>query len=646
MKKFFNLQKFREDRNITQETLAVKLGITQTDISNYENDIISMPFGIVLKIIDLFDIKSLDEILNDEARLLPAVSMENIYSPLRIRTTQYIEKIKSLANKLSAQENLDVYITGFFLPENFIFSALAKPTLSFIDISDNQVEKNNILANILGSNQIIDSDIPVFYVHKDSRPEWAQSQTNPKTKEKMQNWLDKDILFFRKSITGYFDIKSLYCLGYASYLDNFSGSPLLDFFLNTQNENDADCAVVFLESDLLHNTNILSLSKNMEQFDSYHDISDICVLVGKETDLIKKDIKYYNAHNVLKVTIGNVISDSNEEEIYSYNLFSEKANKKFNAAIKEKIISYIDNLYQNSEKTVSKGLEQLKLSFQNNISSKIVKSDVNLIKSKLQNYTNELKINFLNNKVNTRNEFEKIFKEITDTKNIESILKELGKETYKKSEEKDYFPCNRKDLKIAKETLFDIFIDKVHEMFTEQLGTAVKNSIEITQKYRQEDGLEGLKSFEDGFQQSYNDITSGDEEVLETSRQSASFFISKANFKTKGWDENTEGPLREIYDSSFETVTTFARGFSLSKARKITKALISKKDEYTQVLDDFWENLSLHYEKCIKLSFNDEVLEGLPQNEEQLEERNKQFQSKIKIIDELLKTPEKNTKKK
>ncbi len=646
MKKFFNLQKFREDRNITQEALADKLGITQTDISNYENDITSMPFGIILKIIDFFDIKSLDEILNDEAKLLPAVSMENIYSPLRIRTTQYIEKIKSLANKLSAQENLDVYITGFFLPDKIIFPALAKPTLSFIDISDNQVEKNNILANILGSNQIIDSDIPVFYVHKDSRPEWAQSQTNPKTKEKMQNWLDKDILFFRKSITGYFDIKSLYCLEYASYLDNFSGSPLLDLFLNTQNENDADCAVVFLESDLLHNTNILSLSKNMEQFDSYHDISDICVLVGKETDLIKKDIKYYNAHDVLKVTIGYVISDSNEEEIYSYNLFSEKANKKFNADIKEYIISYIDNLNQNSEKTVSKGLEQLKLSFQNNISSKIVESDVNLIKSKLQNYSNELKIDILKNKDNTRKDFGKIFTEITDTKNIESILKELGEEIYKKAEEKDCFPCNRKDLKIAKETLFDIFIDKVHEMFTEQLGTAVKNSIEITQKYRQEDGLEGLKSFEDGLQQSYTEITSNDEEALETSRQAASFFISTANFKTKGWDENTEGPLSEIYDSSFENITTFARGFSLSKARKISRALTSKKDEYAQVLDDFWENLSLHYEKCIKLSFNDELLKSLPRNEKELENWNKQFQSNIKIIDELLKTPEKNTKKK
>ena len=126
MKKFFNLQKFREDRNITQEALAVKLGITQTDISNYENDITSMPFGIILKIIDFFDIKSLDEILNDEAKLLPAVSMENIYSPLRIRTTQYIEKLNSLANKLiekvsSAQEIFDVYINGFFLPEKFKF---------------------------------------------------------------------------------------------------------------------------------------------------------------------------------------------------------------------------------------------------------------------------------------------------------------------------------------------------------------------------------------------------------------------------------------------------------------------------------------------------------------------------------------------
>ena len=51
MKKTFNLKKFRKEHNdLTQEKFAEIIGISQSDVSRYENDPNTLPFYVALNI--------------------------------------------------------------------------------------------------------------------------------------------------------------------------------------------------------------------------------------------------------------------------------------------------------------------------------------------------------------------------------------------------------------------------------------------------------------------------------------------------------------------------------------------------------------------------------------------------------------------
>ena len=641
MKKIFNLRKFRELHNLTQVALASAIGVSQSDISIYENNPNLIPFIVALQIVHVYGIPSLDDLLNDEINSEPSITMENMYSLFLERKSRYIEKLNSMFESKHKEfpniHVLNIYFSSFFLIEKTLLSILSKPTVAFVDVSKNGLDKQNMLSNILGTSTVQDSGIPVFYVDKTSRPDWATNGRIPDERKKDFEWLNDDILYFKKSLQGCFDIKALECLGYASFSYYDMTNDYIDFFLNVKDKKDADCAVMFVESSILKNMNILSISKDMPQFPFYRDTADIDIFIGTDDDLAKVKVKNWKEGSTLKVAIGQGSAQTTDSKIYRYNLFSEKNNMIFNEAFTNTISAYFGERKRNY-KSEEKELFLLLEKQLNDAPKKIVTADKNLILSKLKNFANDIKIAILESKNDTISEFEKIYYKETDAKEIEKILVNLGSKTYGNSEEKDSFPCNRNDLEKAKEVLFESFINAVQEMFRKKLIENFQKDIDIIEKYKNEDGLYTLVQFEKGLQKSLDDLNDTEEERYAVYHV-ANIFLSIFNFNIKSWGENTEEPMQEVFYGALESISTFARGFSLSKARKISKALqdFSNYKSFTQILDSFWNNYDSYMAQLTKMCANDDVLDALPRSEEDLNNLKQERESQIKTIEEIQK---------
>ena len=638
MKRIFNLKKFREDHKLKQEQFASSIGINQSDVSRYEKNPESIPLSVALDIIYVYNITDLNDFLNDEIPTSAPISMENIFAPISERKKRYIEKLNSLLtpyieSEIETKRNpIEIYMSGPYLIEKMIHDSLAKPTIAFISARVNATEKNNLISDILGISKTNNINIPVFYVDKKTRPEWAStSKYNiPEDKTKDFDFLDKDILYFKKPLQGNFDIKALDCLGYASFsLYNFE-NPFIDCCLNQKDEKDADSAVVFVESEILQNTNILSISADMEQYLTYN--SDIAVCIGTEDEIENIRIQ---SDNVFKIFVGTTKKITENENYYSYSLFSSKDNEPFIEALKKAITSYIDELKKNTNYETY-FLEYFKR--QSHLPEHPVKADKNFILSRIKNYENDTKIAVLNSKNDTIKAFDKIFYEEIASEKIEKILLDLGNKTYPDSDEKKSFPCNKNDLEAAKNTIFDSLLYSVHKMLQTKLLDNIRKLLEIINIYKTEDGLFRLYDFEEGLNFSLNELHRKDDDSY---YQLCNDITSTINLNVKNWKENTEEPLRKVFFNDLEPIITFARGSSLSKAKKISSALLSNYRDFTNVLDDYWDNYNSYLELLISIFFNEETLDKLPRSEEALENLRKKEKLNAELATELKKIAEK-----
>lgn len=643
MKKIFNLKKFRkEHNNLTQEKFAEIIGISQSDVSRYENDPNTLPFYVALNIAHIYGIASLEDFLNDELENTPSISMENLYSPFSKHIMKYQEKISSFVTSESKKtdfEAAEIYFSSCLVPESILLFFASKPTVSFIDISGNAMDRRNMLSNILGLPQIKDFGIPVFYVDSKSRPTWTNTDFFKENERKDLAWLNEDILYLKKPLKSFFDVKALNSLRYTYY----SKEDYDDILLNP-NENgkeNAECAVIFVDSDLLQNINILSLSKNAtKQYSTYSNIADIKIAIGSEIDLANIKINENEKSSVLRVSVGVKKDKLPDKTIYTYHPSSEKDNEPFYNGLK-KAISENFNLrtkkYKEEEKEI---FEMLKASFEDSIPKTIIKADSNLILSKKQNLIDSIKLSTLNIQNNAIKELEKIYYEETDTKEIKNKLDFLGNEMYKENDEKKYFPCNKNDLEKTKKTLFEHLANRIYKMHINKKKESIQKTISIIENYKDKDELfYVLNSYKKGLQSGLESYECDNNYVNDVEKIFSQIYNINIEDISPSWEQNIETPLREIfYNKALKSITTFARGFSLSKARKISKALqnFSVFKEFKQVFEDWWNEDFSSTEQIISELF-DLYLDNdsIPHSEKDLHMQKEILKEQIKILEEL-----------
>lgn len=78
MQKYVRIRNLREDKDLSQATLAEKLGLTQRTYSRYENADSMMPLDILIKIADYHNV-SIDYLLErtDSPRRYPRRRKDN-----------------------------------------------------------------------------------------------------------------------------------------------------------------------------------------------------------------------------------------------------------------------------------------------------------------------------------------------------------------------------------------------------------------------------------------------------------------------------------------------------------------------------------------------------------------------------------------
>lgn len=91
-----NLRKIREEKNLTQENLSIKLGVTQKSISLYENGEASPSIEVFIKLCDILNV-SADYLLDRTDIRYTAKEVTNLsLSPEELELIEYFRKLSPM----------------------------------------------------------------------------------------------------------------------------------------------------------------------------------------------------------------------------------------------------------------------------------------------------------------------------------------------------------------------------------------------------------------------------------------------------------------------------------------------------------------------------------------------------------------------
>ena len=620
MKKIFNLKELRKQKNITQEELAQILNISQSDISNYEANTDTIPFRLIIQLAKIFNLKTLDDFLNEQQSVKP-VSTSDFFEPIRQIRKKYQNAIYDI------NPEFNEFISLFFI-ERPIYQNLHKP---LIYIKDKYHIDQADFAEALTGTALPSSkfNFPVYLASNEERP-WL---SDDKDVLALYPWLKESVLYFRKpNQSPLFDITLSNCTAYAFPLPQESKesdweNSYTEFFLNTPNIQEADCAVTYSDSQLLRNCNIVfcSIDDNSRE-----------KLLEDTADII---LDFNNNKNGINVTVSQ--KDSETEKSFQFSYSDDKKNKGLYDALSAAIQKACTEICENAPQAIKAYLKFLDkttkestqiLAFSDVDRNKIY-SQMVILKSNIIKMLNDSKMESITS-------FDKAFSNFIDTKNIESTLLKLGKKIYKNDSEKQKtFPCNTEDLENAKKQLFEDFsnnylstIDDSYERFIEQL-------VKYCNEYKCEEFLKGrINDFIKGITIAQNEDSSDYEKGFDIYLSTFKTILPETN-NTLASLGNTdqEAELKDAFEIPLQDIVTFARGFSLSKARKISKALQNYQVHMTFVnmINKKWNEIESDFNAIMSDIFNERIFNEIPNNQKEAEKANQQIQTMNEIIKSL-----------
>ncbi len=622
MKKIFNLKELRKQKNITQEELAQILNISQSDISNYEANTDTIPFRLIIQLAKIFNLKTLDDFLNEQQSVKP-VSTSDFFEPIR----QIRKKYQNAIYNEDINPEFNELISLYFI-ERPIYQNLHKP---LIYIKDKYHIDQADFAEALTGTALPSSkfNFPVYLASNEERPFLSDN------KDVLEHfpWLKESVLYFRKpNQSPLFDITLSNCITYAFPLppetkESDWVNPYTEYFLNTANIKDAACAVVYSDSQLLRNCNIVfcSIDDNSRE-----------KLLEDTADII---LDFNNNKNGINVTVSQ--KDSETEKSFQFSYSDDKKNKGLYDALSAAIQKACTEICENAPQAIKAYLNYLdKLCKETTQIKSFSEVDRNKIYSQMVILKSNI-IKMLNDsKMESITSFDKAFSNFIDTKNIESTLLKLGKKTYKNdSEKQETFPCNTEDLENAKKQLFEDFsnnyfstIDDSYERFIEQL-------VKYCNEYKCEEFLKGkINNITKGITIAQNEDSSDYEKGFGIYLSTFKTILPETNNNlTSSGNTDQEADLKEAFEKALQDIVTFARGFSLSKARKISKALQNYQVHMTFVnmINKKWNEIEAFFNAIMSDIFNERIFDGIPNNQKEAEKANQQIQTVNEIIKSL-----------
>ena len=622
MKKFFNLKELRKQKNITQEELSQILNISQSDISNYEANTDTIPFWIIIQLAKIFKLNTLNDFLNEQQTVTP-VSISDFFEPIRLIRKKYQDVIYN--ENISLE--FDDYLNLFFI-ERPIYQTLHKP-LIFIKDKHN-IDQADFAAALTGTEiPFSDFNFPVFLASNEERP----FLSDDKDVLEQYPWLKESILYFKQpKQSQFFDITLSNCTAYAFPLPLGSKesnwvNPYTEFFLNTPDIEKAACAVVYSDSQLLKNCNIVFCNTKDNSSEKFF---------SNNADII---LDFNNNKNGISITITQKASKAEKSFQFSYS--DDKKNKSLYSGLSLAIQKECTNICENAPQALKAYLNFLDKSTRELTQ---IQSFSEVDRNKIYSQMVILKTNIITMLNDSKNEsitsFDKAYTHFIDTKYIENSLLRLGKKTYKNDTEKqETFPCNTEDLEHAKKQLFEDFSDKYYTILGNSCESFIKQLIEYCNEYKCESFLkEKINIFTKGIAIGLNDNSSDFEKGFDIYLSSFKTIIPETtNVIASAGNTDQESDLEDAFENALQDIVTFARGFSLSKARKISKALQNYQVHMTFVnmLNEKWKEIELYFKAVMTDVFNERIFNEIPENQEAAEKANLQMQTMNEIIKSL-----------
>lgn len=621
MKRIFDLAKLRNEKGLTQTELALKLNISQTDVSNYENDTGSIPFYLLIKLAKIFDIHNLEDFFNVQQSVLP-VEVEDYFKDIRE------ERDKKLG-VFYDMPNLDFTTARhLFFIERPLYQQFHKP---FILIIGEFIEElQDFVSEISGDElQFPNDNILTFISSNEERPLYSDD------KETLKNYphLKDKILYFRKTNT-FFDISLSKCPFYSYCIpegttEDYWENAYIDLFLNTEDIKNATSAIVFSDSQLLKNCNILLCSSNNTKIiEDYSSRADIILTLN-------------NKKNVFKISLRQ--TEKNTDENYDFSFANNEINKKFYKAINSVLAEECSKIKKSAEENINSLLMLFEKTYNRNrklynfseVDRNKIYSQTLILKSDIETLLN-------NAKRKNIEDFDREYSSFIEVKNIEEIFNQLGTETYKDSaEEQKTFPCNTKDLEKAKNTLFDSLseiiygiLENGYKMFQEQFIAKCKSyNFEPFLMDKINDFLKGMNLAAEDKSSTYEAgvgiFLSSMESYYQNVNKTIDVIENKSN--TDDFEKNFFEALKDI--------VTFSRGFTLSKARKFTKALqtFQTHNSFLNFLNEQWGDIESYYMAVMQDFFGNVPFTEIPKTKADVEQQQKELEILKKLIEELKK---------
>lgn len=621
MKRFFDLAKLRNEKGLTQTELALKLNISQTDVSNYENDTGSIPFYVLIKLAKIFDIHNLEDFFNVQQSVLP-VEVDDYFKDIRTARDKKLKIFYGI-------QNLD-FITALhlFFIERPLYQQFHKPLIVIID---EFIEEAQDFASAIIGNELPfpEDNILTFIASNEEKPLFITEDEYVKEFPHFAN----DVLYFRKT-KSYFDISLSKCPFYTCCIPKNSSKsdwddPYVDLFLNTTDIKDSQSSIVFSDSQLLNNCNILLLSSNnAKAIKEYSSMANLILTLKNKKNIIKVSLQQSEKDKIVNYDFSFSNNDINTNFYKAINSSLKEECSKISKTAEEGMVSYLKLL--NKIFTKNKQLYSMSETARNKIYSQtlILKNDIETLLNTEKNKTIE--------------DFDREYSTFIDVKNLENIFIKLGKETHKDSlEEQELFPCNTKDLEKAKNTLFDSLSEIISDLVENGNNSFLEKFSEKCKGYE----------FEPYLQETISELLRGmDLGASENSSEyEEGFNIFLSN--TKGIYKNTSSIIdsidNSIEDDDFEKIfyealkdiVTFSRGFTLSKARKFSKSLqtFQTHNAFINYLNKQWELIEALYMSIMQDCFGEVFYLGMPKTPGDIKQQEKELEILETLIEELKK---------
>jgi transcriptional regulator with XRE-family HTH domain len=248
----FDLKSFRENKlKMTQTDFAELIGVRQDNVSRLEQSSEQIPLEILIKIANATG-TTLDELVNYKRPNPKPLEVDDTWRNANFTKCSIVDYIDDRSRKYREQwgNNYDKYISEL---RESVERVISKPKVAIVGHSD--VGKSRLINSIIGSEKMPTSwtpttSITVYIKHINDRPSYIEEEAwvFRASDDNVVGWNDKklnDEEYCRK-----WKLSS----GSADILKNY-GTRQGEMF----RKNEAGAAVIFVESDILKNCDVIDL---------------------------------------------------------------------------------------------------------------------------------------------------------------------------------------------------------------------------------------------------------------------------------------------------------------------------------------------------------------------------------------------------